>query len=186
MLGPMAVLAAGCIAIGVLPPLVAPVLDRTTTAWLGSAPAVALGNAAPLGAIAWMGGLLVASLIAVALVQARLVAARAVRGPTWDCGYAAPSARMQYTASSFAEQLVGMFEIALRPRAHGPDLVGPFPNASQFESHVPEVVLDLGILPAARWLGRVAQWFRWLQNGNVHLYMLYVLGTLLLMLFVWR
>ena len=39
--------------------------------------------------------------------------AAAVRGRpparTWDCGYARPTPRMQYTASSFAETLVGLF-----------------------------------------------------------------------------
>ena len=31
---------------------------------------------------------------------------------TWDCGYAAPTARMQYSASSFADLLVGLTHFA--------------------------------------------------------------------------
>ena len=54
---------------------------------------------------------------------------------------------MQYTASSFAEMLVGIFGGILRPERHQPDIKGLFPGRSSFGSHVPEVVLDNGILP---------------------------------------
>jgi hypothetical protein len=47
-------------------------------------------------------------------------------------------------------------------------------------------VLDLGILPLGRVLSRIVLWFRFIQHGNVHLYVLYVLGALILMLLVWR
>ena len=37
-------------------------------------------------------------------------------GATWGCGYLAPTLAMQYTSSSFAQMLVGMFGWVLRPR----------------------------------------------------------------------
>ncbi|HEY6559166.1 MAG TPA: proton-conducting transporter membrane subunit [Polyangiaceae bacterium] len=185
MLAPMAVLGALCIFIGALPPLVAPVLERATSAWLGAEMRLDLHAFAPLRSIAWVNALLTICVLVVSAIVIKL-SARALRTPTWDCGYAAPTPRMQYTASSFGGWVVGMFAVVLRPRVHAPELSGPFPAPTRFASHVPEVVLELGILPLARALSRVAAWFRWIQHGDVHLYVLYVFGALVLMLFVWR
>jgi hydrogenase-4 component B len=187
MVGPMLVLAGSCALIGALPPLISPVLERATSAWLGGGGAGSLRALAPLVPVGWVNALLAAFILAAAVLTQRSAApAHAARGPTWGCGYPAPSARMQYTASSFGEWIVGMFRVVLRPRTHFSLRVDPFPASSHFESHVPEVVLDLGILPASRGLGRIALWFRWVQQGQVQLYVLYVLGALLFMLFIWR
>jgi len=120
MTAPMGVLAASCALIGLLPVAVRPVLDQAFVSW---APEMALARAplaaAPLGLLSIAGASLLALLVAGSLALARLTRqARAVRAVTWDCGYAAPSARMQYTSSSFAESLVGLFAWALRPRVH--------------------------------------------------------------------
>jgi hydrogenase-4 component B len=188
MVAPMVVLATCCAVIGALPPLVVPVLDGATKAWLGGGEAAgSLGELAPLASVAWANMLLLACLIvAVPTMRWLVFPTGSAREPTWGCGYVAPSARMQYTASSFGQWIVGMFRGVLRPRIRSTVLADPFPAPSRFESHVPEVVLELGILPAARRIGRIGGWFRWVQQGQVHLYVLYVLGALLLMLFVWR
>lgn len=187
MLGPMAVLSACCALIGLLPVLVVPLLERATSAWVGTSMPWSLGTQAPLAVVAWANGLLLVCLLLAFVVAWRATLPRRVaRATTWDCGYAAPAPRMQYTASSFGEWIVGMFRVVLRPRTHSSLEAEPFPAASRFESHVPEVILDLGILPVGRRLGKLAGWFRWLQQGRVHLYVLYVLGALILMLFVWR
>ena len=46
-------------------------------------------------------------LLGAALLWQRLRHSTVVEAPTWGCGYAAPSRRMQYTSSSFAQLLVG-------------------------------------------------------------------------------
>ena len=56
------------------------------------------------------------------------IAHGAASGPSWDCGYARPTARMQYTASSFADTLVALFGWALRPTEDRPRPRGPFPS----------------------------------------------------------
>jgi hydrogenase-4 component B len=185
MLGPMAMLGALCVLIGALPILVAPVLERALATWLGSPVKQGLGELSPLAPVAWVNALLVLSVLVVSAGLFK-AGARLARGITWDCGYATPTARMQYTASSFADWLVGMFGFVLRPRVRTADVSGHFPAASRFESHVPDAVLDLGILPLGRVLSRIVLWFRFIQHGNVHLYVLYVLGALILMLLVWR
>src|SRR5438309_2276169 len=71
-------------------------------------------------------------------------------GPTWGCGYAAPTPRMQYTSSSFAQMLVALFAWALRPRLHKPAHLPLFPAEADFHSTVPDTVLEEAVLPAFR------------------------------------
>jgi hydrogenase-4 component B len=179
---PMGVLAVLCAFIGTGSLLVTSILDRASGA---AAPGLALPSTAtlaPLLAVTVMGGALV---VLVAGLGGWL-AARTRHAPssvgTWDCGYALPTARMQYTSSSFAETLVGMFSWALRPRLHQTAPHGPFPHAASFHSHVPEVVLDELLVPAGRAVGHGLRWFRWVQRGSVHAYLVYILATLVLLL----
>jgi hydrogenase-4 component B len=187
MLAPMAVLAGLCVMIGVGAPLVAPVLDRAVAAWaVAGAPASpSLDQLAPFASVSLAG---VALLVALAALGSWLVA-RARRTPaavgTWDCGYAAPTARMQYTSSSFAQMIVRMFGWALRPDVQSPKVDAIFPTAASFHSHVPDTVLDRGIRPLAGLLARAFGWARPMQRGSIHLYLLYILGALLALL-VWR
>jgi len=187
MLAPMALLAACCAAIGAMPLLVVPILERATMNWKAEPQQLGLHTLLPLATISWLNVTLILAVVLVAiLLSIAAPSARTARVPTWDCGYSSPSPRMQYTASSFAEGLVGMFGSALRPRIHTPTLTQPLPTSSRFESHVPEVVLDLFIMPVFRWLGRVATWARFIQPGSPHLYVTYILATLVVMLFIWH
>jgi hydrogenase-4 component B len=189
MLGPMAVLAAGCFFIGLAPPLVAPLLEQGVTAFTGAeflANSATLADLAPLG---WISLLAFALLGALAL-GAALLAWRLRRGAvgaavTWDCGYAEPSPTMQYTSSSFAQTLVGLFAWALRPRTHAPRLTAPFPAPSAFHSEVDDPVLQEAVLPASRWTARLSHWLRIFQRGSIQTYILYIFLTLVLLL-LWR
>jgi hydrogenase-4 component B len=93
---------------------------------------------------------------------------------------------MQYTASSFAEFLVGFFAWALRPRVHPARLTAVFPATEHFQSHVSDTVLERAVLPTSRGVGRVIGWFRWVQHGELQLYLLYVLLAVVLALLLRR
>jgi hydrogenase-4 component B len=189
MLVPMAMLAAACAVIGLAPIAVAPTLDRAVAAWAPElASSVApIARAAPLGWISATSASLVLMIAIVALTLRALVR----RGPvsaagTWDCGYAAPTPSMQYTSSSFAQMLVSLFGWALRPKTRAPRLRAPFPSEAAFHSEVADTVLDRAVLPAASGVARVLGWFRWVQQGSVHAYLLYILVALLLAFLWWR
>jgi hypothetical protein len=166
--------------------MVTPALDGAINVW---APEWANKRAllfalSPLTSVTFMAVMLLGIVAFVALIlYGRLRRSFAGVG-TWDCGYAAPSAKMQYTASSFAETLVNMFSFALRPERHVPKLHATFPRSEGFHSHGPDTVLDRIVLPSSRTLGRAFLRLRFIQRGNVQAYLFYILVTLML-LFVW-
>lgn len=101
---------------------------------------------------------------------------------TWDCGYSQPSATMQYTSSSFAQMLVGIFSTVLRPEIHEPTTKDLFPQKERFASHVPEVVLEQGVLPVMAAFDRWFATIRRLQNGQLNRYILYIFIALIVLL----
>ncbi len=135
MLVPMAVLVACCFLIGLAPVLIAPVIGQGVSAWSPGLTDAGprLAALAPLGWITVMGVGLLAFLIAVGTVlRLRLRYSIVDEAATWGCGYVAPTPRMQYTSSSFAQMLVGLFGWALRPRVHKPRNLPLFPQKTRF------------------------------------------------------
>lgn len=179
MLAPMVLAAVVIAALGLAPFIAAPLLDAIVTAFATS-PAPPLGDLVPF---AWVTGAGL-SLLAVSALVFRALRRRASRVghhavPTWDCGYAAPSARMQYTASSFGTTLVWLFSWLVRPLRSGPALTTPHAPPSRLDERVPDLVLDRLIAPAARRAERSIARLRVLQQGRLHVYILYVLLAVL-------
>jgi hydrogenase-4 component B len=182
MLIPMMVLAAVCIGIGVWPIAAVPFLDAASSAWAPGTHASG-ERLASLVPFWWVSGFAAATWVcAILFVIGLRVLVRpsaAARPGTWDCGYAAPSARMQYSSSSFAQMLVGIFAWVLHPRERHPRLRQLFPRLGKYRSHVHDVVLDEWVLPAIEWISRYAMRLRVLQTGRVQAYILYVLIAVL-------
>jgi len=188
MLAPMGVLVACCFLIGLAPLLITPVLQQGVSAWAPNLKDAGpfLVTLAPLQWITVMGLLLiVALLLAGAALWMRLDRSVVEQGATWGCGYVAPTPRMQYTSSSFAQMLVGMFGWVLRPRTHRPKDLPLFPPETYFHSDVPDTVLDEVILPTFRCTAWLFSWFRIFQQGNIQIYLLYIFLALIALL-LWR
>ena len=182
MRGPMFALAALCLVIGlgagaavrIMEPAVA-MLSGSAAAGSGSGPArwlfpIACG-AALLLLLAWVGAL--------AFLRRRLLAGRSVRtAVTWDCGYAAPAASMQYTATGFAQPLTHGAAAILRPQVASQPPEGIFPVASSFRSETPDVARERLFDPLFRGAANLLGRLRWLQQGRVHWYVLYIVVVL--------
>jgi NADH:ubiquinone oxidoreductase subunit 5 (subunit L)/multisubunit Na+/H+ antiporter MnhA subunit len=187
MLVPMAVLAAACLGIGLVPALVVAPLARGAAAWSGmdlarlAGPARAAGEAA--GMVTAVAVLLVSIAFVLWLLRRRLGAG--VAAETWSCGYASPTARMAYTGSSFAQILNQGFRWVLFPRVRFAPPRGPFPTGARFSTEPREAVLDLALLPAVRDYISATSRVRRLIAGRLHLQALLVLATLVTML-AWR
>jgi hypothetical protein len=107
------------------------------------------------------------------------------KGATWGCGYVAPTPRMQYTSSSFAQMIVGLFAWALPPRTARPQKLALFPKSASFHSETPDTVLDRAVLPAFRFSAWLFSWFRVFHQGSIQAYLLYMFLTLIALL-LWR
>jgi hydrogenase-4 component B len=188
MLVPMFVLAGLCAVIGLASPIVAPAIDHAVAAWAPElAPRLAAASdLSPLTQLA----LVYAPLIVLTAVTATWLVRRTTRRAraevtTWDCGYAAPSARMQYSSSSFAQMLVGTFAWALRPNVKRPQIEGPFPVNDTFHTDVPDTVLDRWLVPATSRAQAQRRWVMWMQRGHLHAYLMFILATLVILL-LWK
>jgi hydrogenase-4 component B len=180
---PMLILAAGCAIIGLAPVLLIPILDHSIASWniWPGLPAMSIGAAAPLKMVSILSMLLVVGILFIATVLKRRIGVSRNVG-TWDCGYARPTARIQYTASSFAQMIVKMFGWVLRPLIHWPLIKGLFPRPSKMGSHVDDLVLDRVIMPVSRRAERWSNWFRRFQQGITQQYLLYILIAVILMM----
>ncbi|MFI5357393.1 MAG: proton-conducting transporter membrane subunit [Opitutales bacterium] len=174
MRGAMLVLAAACAVIGLAPILCWPAIVRAAGAWRpGWGGAVAPSS---LGALGLANLALAAGAVAgAAWLWRRVRRRRPARALTWDCGYAVPTARMQYTAGSFAATLTEWFAWVLRPQRHGQPPAGLFPAGAEFSSHTPETVLERVVEPAGAVVLQVSAAVRRLQHGRVQAYLFYLL-----------
>jgi hydrogenase-4 component B len=201
MLAPMGCLVACCFFIGLVPVVIGPVLDAATAAWSATPKErlIRITSAAPLGwitliEVALLFVLVVFFFALMALLKKRSAVETAqLKATTWACGYAAVTARMQYTSSSFAQMLVWLFAWALHPHVKNPNIghgnrvaTGVFfPRQTNFHSVTADVVLDETVLPTFRLGARLVSWFRPLQQGNIQTYLGYILFVLIILL-LWR
>lgn len=174
MTAPMIALAAGCIFIGVFPAaavraLTMPILE---TAGLVSMIATLTHVNIAIGAL--IGLLLVVSAIRLWILKNRPV----TQTVTWDCGYAAPTPRMQYTASSFIQPFTDLFRSILQPKEHQSFPKGYFPGEASFDSHSEDLATRRGWAPIFEWIQWLAGNFQGIQQGRVQTYLFYIFLTL--------
>ena len=184
MRGPMVALACVCAAIGLMPVLFWPAVSRAVGSWY---PAwSALEMPVPLFTLGKVHVLLAIVLSFVAWGLWRKARANGLRrGMTWDCGYAAPTARMQYTSASFAGIVSGWFRWALQPERQTRKPHGYFPSTAMRLERIPETVLERIIGPISVLVMKVSTGVRSLQHGRLQFYILYiVVGLVALGIFV--
>jgi len=185
---PLLGLAGLCAIIGIFPQtglrLIAPALGEFPD--IASTPA---DWSAPLGQIQIIFVLFLALAAAVYALKLRLQSRIGVRlHETWGCGYAPATSRMQYTASSFAEELVKLGRPMLDLTILWKPLRDVAPAASKFRSHCHDRMED-GWMGFNRMTGRALGAFRWIQSGNIRHYVLYLFSAVvfyLLCAFIWK
>jgi hypothetical protein len=187
MRGPIAILAVACVAVGLFS-FAAIDLLRPAVAQLsgGAAPGVLAGASGTLRVIAAVGGGLFGLIAALALLRRFLLRGRQVsESVTWDCGYARPTARMQYTASSFAQPLTDLFAAFLGTKKNVAPPRGYFPSEASLSTETPDAAREKLFAPAFRGAVRFMEKLSKLERGNVQLYALYV-ALALIVLLAWK
>jgi hydrogenase-4 component B len=179
---PMVLTALACAGVGLAAPwalrIVAPAARELAGISSNAAWNTSLG-AGPLSAVVlagWM--LLIVAGIMLGFRRLLLKGKALSEAPTWGCGYAAPTARMQYTASSFAQPLLEPLSRLMRPSLRKRRPKGIFPERASFSSHYDDPADRTIFDPAITLLERLAGALRPLQQGRLQVYLLYVLLTL--------
>ena len=103
---------------------------------------------------------------------------------TWGCGYAFPSSRMQYTASSFTQPITSFFGFLLGKRKH-PSVPGYFPHSISFYSKSIDLFKDKLYRPLFNSIDLPLHYLRRFQYGRIQLYIFYILLTLIILL-LWQ
>ncbi len=188
MLLPMGLLAVVCVAVGLAPRVLVEMLQRASQAALPpefAGELKSLSTLAPMSMISLSAAILLVLAALLAIIYRRRLSRSPVQeSDTWGCGYQRPIPRMQYSASSFAQMLTGLFSFVLKPRTSRPVISEVHPPATAFHSHVPEAVLELVYVPVLERLYSRFIPIRKMQSGILQQYVLYILITLVALLLV--
>jgi hydrogenase-4 component B len=192
----MALLAAGCLLLGLAPALLLRLLRPVTDGLVGTMVRPGLGEGWVIDAERLRGSYapvaLVVGLFAVGVVPwllARLVggAGRTRVAPTWVCGVALEP-RMQYSATGFAKPIRIIFGVLIRPqrtvtldRPESPYFV----HAVRYEETV-HPIYERPYARAVQALVGTSHRIRSLQSGSLRLYLTYLFVTLVVVLVLAR
>jgi hydrogenase-4 component B len=193
MIAGMAIAASACVLLAVVPVLVAPEL-RTVLDVLPASRDMPFSDFGTVVRLPGVAGSIAPGVIAAALLIAVLIAVgltllRSRRRPSpatlplWACGADDLTARMQYTATSFAEPLQRVFDDVLRPDT---DVEVTHVAESRYmtdsvtyRSRIGDTVEERLYPPVLRAVATAAALLRRAHTGSVHLYLLYgALGVL--------
>lgn len=185
MLIPMLALAAACIVIGVFPTLFMSMAVKAVAS-------LQLGyGAVPMGPFEQLTGNITRAAALVFTVFFIILALRAVlykgktitRSGTWGCGFTRPTVKMQYTGSSYAASILEFFRPVAPLTEDHQKVRGNFPPQTHYHSHVSDIAeLHMGTV-VIRPILSLFDKLRWLQHGDIHLYIGYILLAIVVLLF---
>jgi formate hydrogenlyase subunit 3/multisubunit Na+/H+ antiporter MnhD subunit len=178
---PMAFLAMLCAVGAWLPVLLVAALRPAVAGLVPDADAgFAAGLVAPLVGVALLVAVTIGAIVG--LRRALDIGRTVRRAMTWDCGYAHPDPRMQYTASSVSELSARMFSPLLRPRVERRGLDDPWPASAAWSSRTSDRTVTEVYRPALAHLTGLMERLRNLQEPRVTTYLRYVVLALLAVL----
>jgi formate hydrogenlyase subunit 3/multisubunit Na+/H+ antiporter MnhD subunit len=187
---PMLTLAAGCVLIGLFAPVVVKSLQGVLENATGLPPEnvreslTAATNPLTFVMIGVAAFLLL--LLALIVLRRGLLSGRRVEeSVTWDCGYARPTARIQYTASSFVQPFTTLFRWLLGTQRQLQRPEGFFPAKASLTTETPDLTHEELYRPGFLKINWGIAKLRWMQQGHVQLYVLYIAVTLIVLL-AWK
>ena len=185
MLPPLVVLAAICGIIGLLPCAFVHLTVRTldSLVW-GSGqiilePYLTITTHISLAAAMFFG--LVALIVVLRLVSYK---GKSIgHAGTWGCGFTQPTVKMQYTSYSYAASILAFFKPVAPQIENHPVIEGRFPDKTIYENRLEDIAelhLETVITRPILWL---FDQLRWIQHGDIHLYIGYILLAIVVLLF---
>jgi len=195
----MGVLSAVCIALGLAPMLVVPVMDHVSTSMIGrsiAAKMLALDGwaLAPVNVefSSLSSPVLGLLLVATAALGLTLVACYGGTSPrryskTWACGLNLTS-RMEYSATGFVQPIKRVFSTIYQPtvklETEFLEESRYFAKRRRFEFHIEPMFQTYLYDPLIAFVSGLANRMRIVQAGSLHLYLAYIFVTLVVLLLV--
>jgi hydrogenase-4 component B len=181
----MAILAGGCLVIGIHPGAFMFMALKAVAALnlpygrIPIEPFVRISSDITLAAT-----LFIAFFLAVLAVRRLLYQGKPIgRAGTWGCGFTQPTTRMQYTGTSYAASILDFFKPVAPLEETHPPVDGLFPETTSYRSRVNDIVelnMNRAIVNPILWL---FDRLRWIQHGDIHLYIGYILLAIVILLF---
>jgi formate hydrogenlyase subunit 3/multisubunit Na+/H+ antiporter MnhD subunit len=181
-------LAAGCVALGLMPTQVISLLALVprqlgmvdtvpvASSWWRLVPVA--GRDAAYAPLVFLFAIVATIIAAVALVG-WLYHRRVRRAAAWDCGFGRLDARMQDTAEGFGQPIRHIFMPFFDMQR---DLPTPFDRAPKYRVVIGDRFWRAIYLRLASWVQRIAEGLAWVQQGRIATYLLYSFITLLVLL----
>jgi len=185
MLLPMVLLAGACVVIGIYPGAFMFLALKGVGALgleygrIPLEPFMHISSTITLGAVIFLAAVLLVLLLRRILYQGKPVG----RSGTWGCGFTRPTSRMQYTGTAYAASILEFFRPAAPLEIEHAAVTGRFPKATGYRSHIHDIVelhLERLVVAPVVWL---FDKLRWIQHGDIHLYIGYILLALVVLLF---
>jgi hydrogenase-4 component B len=185
MLVPMLILAVACLFIGVFPRVfVLMAINGISAIGIGFDPVLLdpfirlTGNITMASAI-FFAFILVALAARILLYRGKTI----TQSGTWGCGFTQPTAKMQYTGTSYAASILAFFSTVAPLHEDHARIEGCFPGQSSYHSKIYDVAeLYMNAVIVDPVLALFAR-LRWIQHGDIHLYIGYILLAIIVLLF---
>ena len=129
-----------------------------------------------------IGMVLLALVAALWLLRKVCIAGRLRREETWGCGYQYGTPRVQYTDASFSEPLGRIFGGAMGLKVHQELDAHYFPGKASVAISAPDRLRTGLFTPLFEGVEKLCNMCKILQHGKIHLYILYILATLVALL----
>ena len=186
MLFPMVVLAVACLVIGVFPRAFMLMAVKGVGALglgydqLALDPFIQLTGNITRGAALFFAVLFLLVAVRIFLYRNKTV----TRSGTWGCGFTQPTVKMQYTGSSYAGSILEFFSpVAPLEEDHHP-YPGSFPPRKLIITATFTISAELYMEPVmVKPVLSLFDKLRWLQHGDIHLYIGYILLAIVVLLF---
>lgn len=172
---PLLIIALAIVMIGIVPSTVLPSLSRVAGIFISD---IDTGKYflpdTPVSQVGWISALLLLSVILMwgikKLIQQRQTIRRHV---TWGCGYTGNTQKMQYTASSFVRTYRKLAEpiLLINKKKEYPKEIHPrkIVHQTHAEDHVEHLLID----KPTQGIRKILNYFAFIQNGNIQVYILY-------------
>jgi hydrogenase-4 component B len=185
MLLPMIILAGTCAVIGIYPDAIVFMTLKAAAALGLDHGRITLQPFSQMTTNITLGATLFLFLLLVILALRRILyKGKAIgKAGTWGCGFTQPTTRMQYTGTSYAASILEFFRPAAPLQETHPPVKGLFPETTHYHSRVHDIIelnMNRAIVNPVLWL---FDRLRWIQHGDIHLYIGYILLAIVILLF---